>query len=162
MERIIRNSFHANSGGKMNASGLKGNLRIIAFLLILLMHVSSAVASDGDACGTACGSFLFVIVAFFVLNIAILVWVAKDAKNRGMGGAVGWIFLILFTGVLGLIIYLFSRPTGDIVICEVCHNKKMIASRICPHCGNLAPSAPNSAGEHVDIDLPPFIVPAQG
>jgi uncharacterized membrane protein YgcG len=92
------------------------------------------------ACGTLCGSFIFIIIAIFVLNIAILVWVAKDAKNRGMGSSVGWIFLILFTGVIGLIIYLFSRPKGELIICDVCKNKKFKVQRICPHCGNSATS----------------------
>jgi predicted amidophosphoribosyltransferase len=68
------------------------------------------------------------------------VWVAKDAKNRGIGSSVGWIFLILFTGVIGLIIYLFSRPKGELVICEVCKNKKFKVARVCPHCGNPAQS----------------------
>jgi len=88
------------------------------------------------ACGIACGSFIFIIIAIFILNIALLVWVAKDAKNRGMGSPVGWIFLILFTGVIGLIIYLFSRPKGELVICDVCKNKKFRVQKICPHCGN--------------------------
>jgi hypothetical protein len=96
-----------------------------------------------DACGAACGSFLFIIVAIAILNIALLVWVARDAKNRGMGSAVGWVFLILFTGVIGWIIYLFSRPGGDLIICEHCHNKKLMVTRLCPHCGNPAlPGAP--------------------
>lgn len=91
-------------------------------------------------CGTLCGSFIFIIIAVFVLNIALLVWVAKDAKNRGMGSSVGWIFLILFTGVIGLIIYLFSRPKGELVICDVCKNKKFKVKNICPHCGNSSSS----------------------
>ncbi|MEW6110358.1 MAG: redoxin domain-containing protein [Nitrospirota bacterium] len=89
-----------------------------------------------DACGTACGSFIFIIIAIFVLNIALLVWVARDAKNRGMGSTVGWVFLVLFTGVIGLIIYLFSRPRGELVYCEVCKNKRLKVASICPHCGN--------------------------
>jgi len=92
------------------------------------------------ACGTLCGSFIFIVIAIFVLNIALLVWVAKDAKNRGMGSSVGWIFLILFTGIIGLIIYLFSRPKGELVICDVCKNKKFRVQKICPHCGNSATS----------------------
>jgi len=148
----------------MSARRLRRNLRVIAFLLILLMQVSSVVAmgappggfSDqqaGDACGTACGSFLFMIVVIFALNIALLVWVAKDAKNRGMGSAVGWVFLILFTSFIGLIIYLFSRPSGNLVVCEFCRNKKMMAARICPHCGNSALPAANSVGNRVDITV---------
>lgn len=90
--------------------------------------------------GGLCGSFVLIIAAIFILNIALLVWVAKDAKNRGMGSAVGWIFLILFTGIIGLIIYLFSRPKGELVICDACGNKKSIFRQLCPHCGNASGS----------------------
>ncbi len=76
------------------------------------------------------------IVAFFLIlavNIAILFWVAKDAKSRGMDGAM-WIFLVLFTGLLGLAIYLFSRPQGMLVQCDNCGNNRMEAATKCPHC----------------------------
>ncbi len=143
----------------MTQTWLRRNFRVLAILLVLLIQAGTAFAmgpapqggfSDrqvGDACGTACGSFLFIIVAWVVTAIAILVWVAKDAKNRGMGSAVGWVFLILFTHLLGLIIYLFSRPSGDLIICEHCHNKKLMVARLCPHCGNLQPS-PGSTPTH--------------
>ena len=35
------------------------------------------------ACGCL-GAFGFIIIAIIALNIALLVWVARDAKNRGM------------------------------------------------------------------------------
>src|SRR5258708_2055176 len=69
-------------------------------------------ADGGAACATCCGGTILIIVAsivlsfvYFAINIAILFWMAKDAKSRGMDGAM-WIFLVLFTGVLGLAIYL--------------------------------------------------------
>jgi uncharacterized membrane protein YhaH (DUF805 family) len=116
---------------------------IIIFSLLFLFQMTDTLearypSNPDEACGTACGSFILIIIAFFVLNIAILVWVAKDAKSRGMGSSVGWIFLILFTGIIGLIIYLFSRPKGDLVICEHCKNKKLRVAKACPHCGNTA------------------------
>ena len=127
-------------------SGVK-NLSFIVFCLIFLFQIGNArqttPGEDLVPCGAAtafCGSFIFIIIAIFVLNIALLVWVAKDAKNRGMGNSVGWIFLILFTGVIGLIIYLFSRPEGELIICEVCRNKKFKVARVCPHCGRSSKS----------------------
>lgn len=92
------------------------------------------------ACATCCGGTVLMIVVPIVtavvvlaINIAILFWVAKDAKSRGMDGAM-WIFLVLFTGVLGLAIYLFSRPQGMLVQCDNCGNNKLEASVKCPHC----------------------------
>ena len=84
----------------------------------------------------ACGGCLFFWVALFVLNIALLVWVARDAKNRGMDGSVIWMLLVFFTSVIGLVIYLFARPQGAVIPCPHCKNKKLQAAVKCPHCGN--------------------------
>ena len=88
------------------------------------------------ACAACSGGFLFLIVAIIALNIAILVWVARDAKSRGMDSAAIWMILVMFTGVIGLIIYLLSRPQGNLVECANCQNKRLQASAKCPHCGN--------------------------
>lgn len=79
---------------------------------------------------------MFIIVAAAVLNIAILVWVARDAKSRGMDSAILWMLLVFFTGPLGLLIYIFSRPQGQMARCPHCRNKRLSASAKCPHCGN--------------------------
>lgn len=79
----------------------------------------------------------FVIAGvIIVLNIALLVWVARDAKARGMDSSVLWMLLVMFTGLVGLIIYLFARPQGNIITCQYCGNKRLQASIRCPHCGN--------------------------
>jgi hypothetical protein len=132
-----------------NKKWLRGIFFAISlFVAIMQTNILSAAVSDQEAlgaCGTACGSFVFIVIAILVLNIALLVWVAKDSKNRGMGSSVGWIFLVLFTGIIGLIIYLFSRPKGDLVICDVCNNKKFSVARVCPHCGNPSRSIESKA-----------------
>jgi len=79
---------------------------------------------------------MFVMVALVVLNIAMLVWVARDAKARGMDSAVLWMLLVFFTGFFGLLIYLFARPQGNVVKCAHCGNSRLQASAKCPHCGN--------------------------
>ena len=91
--------------------------------------------SPAAACGCL-GFFGFVIVAIVVLNIALLVWVARDAKARGMDSAILWMILVMFTGIIGLIIYLFARPQGNVIPCAHCGNKRMQVSAKCPHCGN--------------------------
>jgi hypothetical protein len=92
-------------------------------------------ANPAAACGCL-GVFGFVIIAIIVLNIALLIWVARDAKGRGMDSAILWMILVMFTGVIGLVIYLFSRPQGNVVPCPSCGNKRLQVSAKCPHCGN--------------------------
>jgi hypothetical protein len=95
-------------------------------------------ASDAGASCAACGScggLVFVIVAWFVLSIALLVWVARDAKARGMDSSILWMLLVLFLGLIGLVIYLLARPQGNLVPCPNCGNKRLQSSVKCPHCG---------------------------
>jgi len=42
----------------------------------------------------------------------------------------------MFTSVIGLIIYISSRPQGNVVQCSNCQNKRLQASVKCPHCGS--------------------------
>ena len=102
--------------------------------------------SDAQSCA-ACGScgavggvgmvlLIGIPIAIAVLNIALLVWVARDAKARGMDSAVLWMILVMFTSVVGLLIYIFARPQGNLLQCQHCQNKRLQASARCPHCGN--------------------------
>lgn len=85
------------------------------------------------ACG---GFFFFLVITSLALSIALLIWVARDAKNRGMDNSVMWMILVFFTHIIGFIIYIFSRPQGNLVTCPSCNNKRLQASAKCPHCGN--------------------------
>ncbi len=110
-------------------------------LATLLLAASAAFARNSDdpaaaAAGCAvCSTFLLIPVVLFVLNIALLIWVARDAKSRGMDSAILWMVLVMFTSVIGLIIYLASRPQGNVIPCPNCQNKRLQASVKCPHCG---------------------------
>ena len=96
-------------------------------------------AAGGAAGALAClglsGACLFVPIGIFVLNLALMIWVVKDAKARGTGSPIGWLILVMLTGVVGLIIYFFSRPKGELVECPNCKNKRLQAMDKCPHCG---------------------------
>jgi uncharacterized membrane protein YhaH (DUF805 family) len=118
-------------------------------LIVLLFHCGVACAqrragepTDAEACaacgtcGAGMGLMVLVPIVLFALNIALLVWVARDAKARGMDSAVLWMLLVFFTSIVGLIIYLFSRPQGNLVQCPMCNNSRLQASARCPHCGN--------------------------
>ena len=112
---------------------------LLSLSLLIVSHVAFAQNEDLIACG-ACGSIggaiIFVIIGVFVLNIVLLVWVARDAKARGMDNSVVWMLVVFFLGIIGLIIYLASRPKGDLVECSNCNNKRLERSATCPHCGN--------------------------
>lgn len=95
-------------------------------------------STQDDAAGAAacagCGGFIFVIFTLFALNIALLIWVARDAKSRGMDGSILWMLLVMFTSVIGFVIYMLSRPQGELTQCPTCRGKRLRVSAICPHC----------------------------
>jgi hypothetical protein len=100
----------------------------------------AAAAASCAACG-GCGVVAIMLIAFaviagIVVNILLLVWVAKDAKSRGMDNAVVWVLLVVFTGLIGLLVYILSRPAGELILCKSCGNKRLQMSAKCPHCGN--------------------------
>jgi uncharacterized membrane protein YhaH (DUF805 family) len=118
-------------------------LRLLSALSFFRM--TSSLLAQGqppspDAACAACGggiAFFFVaIIAIIALNIALLVWVARDAKSRGMDNAVLWMVLVMFTSFVGLIIYYYSRPQGVLIQCEHCGGKRLQVSAKCPKCGN--------------------------
>jgi len=120
-------------------SKLRGFL--LALPIFLLGQVLWAQRSADDAAGAAgclaCGGFMmFICVAYLALIIALLVWVARDAKNRGMDNAVLWMLLVFFVPLIGVIVYILARPQGNLIQCASCQNKRLQVSAKCPHCGN--------------------------
>ena len=119
-------------------------LRQIGALLVAVGAENQDLAAQpGDqgagiaaAACAGCGGFLIVIIALFALQIALLVWVARDAKSRGMDSAVIWMLFVFVVPVIGLIVYLFSRPQGALTRCPHCNNSRLQASAKCPHCGH--------------------------
>jgi cytochrome bd-type quinol oxidase subunit 2 len=93
-------------------------------------------AAGCAACGALGGMLIIIPLAVVALNIALLVWVAKDAKSRGMDTPVLWMIVVMLTSVVGLIVYLLSRPKGDLVQCSKCDGRRLSTSAKCPHCGN--------------------------
>lgn len=61
----------------------------------------------GIAAGLMLGIIILAVV-FFIIGIALAVWVYKDAKKRDMNAAV-WLLIVLLTGCIGCIIYLIVR-----------------------------------------------------
>jgi hypothetical protein len=125
--------------------------------LVLAQQTSTRADQDAQAaagcavCGGCGAAAIIVILVVLALNIALLVWVARDAKARGMDSAVMWMILVALTGLIGLVIYLFSRPQGDVVQCPNCGNKRLRASTQCPHCGAGPIGAGPAGGPPPDV-----------
>lgn len=106
-----------------------------AALLPLLMPrlVQASSSSSGGAAGgvTCC---LVVIAIIVVINIALLVWLMKDAQARGTSAG-AWVLVVLIFGIVGWLAYLIARPKGKLVPCPECGRQKPIVDPICPHCG---------------------------
>ncbi|MFH0816485.1 MAG: hypothetical protein V1934_06695 [Methanobacteriota archaeon] len=49
-----------------------------------------------------------VIAMWFVVWLLVGIWVYKDARSRGMSGAL-WMLIVLFLGLLGIILYMIIR-----------------------------------------------------
>ena len=98
---------------------------------------AEAEKAAGAACAVCGGSIVTVIVVgivLFALNIALLIWVARDAKSRGMDSSILWMFLVMFTSFIGLVIYIFARPQGELIQCAHCKGNRLKVSATCPHC----------------------------
>ncbi|MCK5590903.1 MAG: hypothetical protein KAI72_03005 [Candidatus Pacebacteria bacterium] len=123
-------------------------------LLLLPLFVFAQGEEDGCfACLGCGGGFFLLIVLIFIFNIALLAWVAKDAKNRNMDSPILWLILVLTTGPIGLIIYMASRTKGNLVICEHCKGKKLGYAQICPHCGQKSSEENNNLPGNEKKDL---------
>ena len=123
-------------------------LSLIFVFDVLLSFPFFASAQEEEegclACLGCSGGFFFFIVLIFIVNIALLAWVAKDAKNRGMDSPILWMILVLTTGLIGLVIYMSSRTKGNLVICEHCKGKRLGYVKVCPHCGQKSSEENNN------------------
>lgn len=119
--------------------------KILTLGALPLLLARSVLAQDyGDAVGAAAGAgvcamlsgiALLIPIVVIGVNIAMIVWVAKDSKARGMENSIVWMLLVFFTSVLGFVIYILSRPKGDKVVCSNCANLRLASLTKCPHCG---------------------------
>lgn len=111
---------------------------------------AAAGATGCLGCFGGCGGFISLVI---ILNIALLVWVAKDAKNRKMDSPILWMVIVLFTGSLGLVLYLASRTKGTLVLCENCKGKKLEFAKICPHCEHKSLEKDNNLSDEKKKDM---------
>jgi len=108
--------------------------------------------------GTSCAALFGVILAAaFVISVFILTlgYVYRDAKRRGMNGAL-WMLLVLILSpaylFIGLIIYLLIREPLPFT-CPQCSATISARFNFCPNCKyNLHPSCPQCQREISDSD----------
>ncbi len=104
----------------------------------------TASAGAGCAACGSCGAFMaaifILIVLLIVFDILIVVWVAKDARARGMDSSAVWALVVIFMHFIGLIVYLCARPPAALVFCPHCGLKRLEVLRECPHCGTRTDS----------------------
>jgi len=109
----------------------------LVFSLISVAKVFAATASEFNPADTGCMEITYffgcVLIVAIIVNLALAIWVAKDAKARGCS-AVGWTIAILVFGLIAFIIYKCSRPAGTLVNCAKCGKKKLNSLLICPYC----------------------------
>jgi len=70
-----------------------------------------------------------------VINLLLLLWVARDAQKRGTTAG-AWLLIVLLLGLPGLLIYLVARPQGRLEPCSNCGAQRPITAQVCPHCGS--------------------------
>src|SRR5438874_9234253 len=118
----------------------KLNRLALAFLCLLVSSLSIFADDPAAACGAmGCGLvvWLIMMILVFGVSIAIIVfifkWIKKDATARGMPNAdtICWLALL---GLLGLLIYVLTRPQGNTVPCPHCGHPRMQGLPQCPFC----------------------------
>ena len=86
------------------------------FLTVPAFAQDAAGSPAGDDAANAAGALaalgcgILPCILGLVIQIALAVWVYKDAKKRGMENAVLLTVVTALTGLIGLLIYLLMRP----------------------------------------------------
>lgn len=115
--------------------------KIGLFLSLLLGPALPALAqNDAAACGVV-GAAIVVYLLFLLFAVAVGVtivviifkYIKKDAISRGDSPGKAWFALL---GLIGLLIYLLTRPQGNLLPCPHCRANRMQGLPRCPHCGN--------------------------
>jgi hypothetical protein len=111
-------------------------------LLINLLTLALPVMAQGDA--AACGVvgvmivfYLVFVLVMLAIGITIIIvifkYIKRDSISRGDNPNKAWFALL---GLLGLLIYLLTRPQGVVMPCPHCRQNRMQGLPRCPHCGN--------------------------
>ena len=90
---------------------------------------TSGSRSSGALAGAAA------TLAFIFLWILLPTWVYVDGTERGVRRARLFAFLTVISSLVGLVVYLISRPDGGKALaCPGC-GREVNGGAFCPHCG---------------------------
>ncbi len=75
------------------------------------------------------------VVSFTFLWILLPTWVYVDGTERGVKRVLLFAFLTVLSSLIGLVVYLISRPEGAMALaCPGC-GREVNGGAFCPHCG---------------------------
>lgn len=124
-------------------------IKRFAILAMTLALMSTSVTSFAMAAGEevamlGLGLACILPIIMLIIGIVLAIWVYKDAEKRGSSGAL-WLIIVIFTGIIGLIIWLVVRPPiggkpqqqgpGTGRVCPNCGRPIPMDARTCPYCG---------------------------
>ena len=97
---------------------LKKSAIYFLITILMLMVISMTIAAyngyyydvpDTAWFGMGLAVCLLFVLIWFIVFIAIAIWVYKDAERRGKSGAL-WLIIVILLGLIGIIIWLIVRP----------------------------------------------------
>ena len=181
---------------RIQAMGRGTRIAMLALAIVLVFWIFGGISGPLSAifdAGGAAWSVLTGPIGFFgvwgLLQIGLAVWVGIDAERRGSLGLL-WGLFVLFTNIVGLIVYLLvvhggfldavrvdagdgaaaapqppPAPPGPDSVCPSCSGAVHPAFRHCPHCGHPIELSCASCGAPLQAEwknCPYCAAPAKG
>jgi hypothetical protein len=90
-------------------------LVLLAMLALPMLALGQPGNDATDVFGALVSSAFSLVccIGWFVLNIAILIWVYRDANRYGANGLL-WALIVFFAGIVGLLLYFaLGRNSGS-------------------------------------------------
>ncbi|MEI7747646.1 MAG: PLDc N-terminal domain-containing protein [Chlorobiaceae bacterium] len=86
---------------------------LVITMVTYFAQVARAASDDAQAAGgcAACSGGIFIMMILpIIIQVAILAWVVKDSRARGIESPLGWMAFVFLVPLIGILVYLFSRP----------------------------------------------------